>query len=366
MTFDQAQTGGEDEGRTTPRCSPAVSVIVPVFNTAPYLRQCMDSLVAQTFRDFEAIVVDDGSTDDSSSIVAEYAEKHGWVTVISKPNGGLADARNCGMRAAGGDYLSFVDSDDYVSPVMLERCYSRARATDADIVVCQMMGFDPETGAQIPYVEGPASAFGGSLEQNPTLLVTASPSACNKIFRRRLFADNGLTFPVGLSFEDLATTYSLFAHANRIDKVEEFLYFYRRARIGSITNTFDRRYLDLVRVLDILQERFSADGLAVTFRDALLELTLVQLVLGRYADFFPYGSASAKRAYIGSAFAHLDRYFPGWRRDPLVRRVCKTWWRHAISTSGPLLRLYCALPTRVGLSLSRKLHMFWSGDTELG
>jgi len=341
-----------------------LSVIVPVFNTAPYLRQCMDSLVAQSFQDLEIVVVDDGSTDDSPRIIAEYVDAHDLVTVIRRPNGGLADARNQGITAARGEYVGFVDSDDYVSPLMFERMCGRARTADADIVVCQMMGFDPESGAECPYVEGPQSGFGVSLKDSPFLLVTTSPSACNKIFRRALFAGNGLSFPVGLSFEDLATTYSLFARANRVEKVEEFLYFYRRARSGSIMSSYGRHYEDLVRALEIMYERFSADGLFETFREPILEVTLVQLVLGRYADFFPYAPMSAKSAYIDSVFKHLDRYFPGWRRDRLVERVYKTWWRRTISTHRFLLKLYAALPPRAALSLSRRLRMFWSGQTE--
>jgi glycosyltransferase involved in cell wall biosynthesis len=343
-----------------PRRPPALSVIVPVFNTAPYLRQCMDSLMAQSFRDFEVVVVDDGSTDDSPRILAEYVEAHDSVSVIRKPNGGLADARNHGIAAARGEYIGFVDSDDYVSPVMFERMCGRARTTDADIVACQMMGFDPKSGAECPYVEGPRSGFGVSLKDSPFLLVTTSPSACNKIFRRTLFAGNGLSFPVGLSFEDLATTYSLFARANRIEKVEEFLYFYRQARSGSIMSDYGRRYEDLARALEIMYERFSADGLFETFREPILELTLVQLILGRYADFFPYAPMSAKSAYIDGVFKHLDRHFPGWRRDRVVERACLTWWRRAISTHRFLLKLYAALPPRAALSLSRRLRMFWT------
>jgi len=355
----------EEHGLPEPPRPPALSVIVPVYNTAPFLRQCLDSLLEQSFKDLEIVVVDDGSTDDSPQILAGYAETHGALTVIRKPNGGLADARNVGLAAALGDYVGFVDSDDHVSPVMFERMYDCALATDSDIVVCRMMGFDEATGTECPYEEGPRSGFGADLRSSPFLLVTTSPSVCNKLFRRSLFTQHHLTFPVGISFEDLATTYSLFAHANRIEKLDESLYFYRQRRGGSITNTYGRHYEDLVRALEIMHDRFSADSLLETFREPILELTLVQLILGRYADFFPYTPMRAKSAYIDSVFRHLDRHFPGWRRDRLVGRVCVTWWRRAISTHPVLLKLYAALPARAALSLSRRLGMFWSGQTEL-
>lgn len=360
MQGTREQASHPRDGVPMPARPPMLSVIVPVFNTAAYLRQCLDSLVAQTFQDLEIVVVDDGSTDDSPRILAEYAAAHRSVTVIRKPNGGLADARNRGVAAASGDYVGFVDSDDYVSPVMFEFMCGRARATGADIVVCRMMGFDPESGSEIPYTEGALSGYGAGLRDSPDLLVTTSPSACDKIFRRTLFAGNDLPFPVGLSFEDLATTYPLFARANRIEKVDEFLYFYRRARSGSIMSTYGRHYEDLVRALEIMYDRFSADGQLETFRGPILELTLVQLIIGRYADFFPYAPMSAKSAYIDSVFEHMDRFFPGWTRDRLVDRVCGTWWRRTISTHRLLLKLYAALPSRVALSLSRRLRMFWT------
>ena len=366
MTRDQAQSNHEERNEPMPEYAPAISVIVPVFNTDAYLRQCMDSLVAQTFRDFEVIVVDDGSTDDSPNVVAEYAERFDWVSIITKPNGGLGDARNAGIGAAHGEYLSFVDGDDYVSPYMLEHAYGRAVATDADVVVFQMMGFDSETGREFPYTEGPLDLYGASLAEQPALLVSASPSVCNKLFRRRLFTDHEMEFPVRMTFEDLATTCCLFAFANRIEKVEEFLYFYRRARSGSITSTFGAHYEHLIDALEIIYRRLAADDLVEKFRGPLLELTIVQLVLGRFADFFPYGDRPAKLAYVDRVFEHLNRHFPGWTRDPLVKRVYATWWRHAIGTHRVLLKVYASLPSKVGLSLSWHLHMFWDGRSRLG
>ena len=354
-----------EHSQPVPPHPPTLSVIVPVYNTAPFLCECLNSLLAQSLQDIEIVIVDDGSTDDSPRILAGYATTHAAVTVIRKPNGGLADARNVGVAAAQGEYVGFVDSDDHVSPAMFERMCGCAKTTGSDIVVCRMMGFDAASGIESPYDEGPRSGFGTDLKSNPFLLVTTSPSVCNKVFRRSLFTENDLCFPVGISFEDLATTYSLFAHANRIEKLDEFLYFYRRGRGGSIMSTYGRHYEDLVRALEIMYDRFSADGLLETFREPILELTLVQLILGRYADFFPYTPMRIKAAYIDSVFRHLDRHFPGWRRDRLVGRVCVTWWRRGISTHPVLLKLYAALPARAALSLSRRLGMFWSGQTEL-
>jgi len=342
--------------------TPFLSVIVPVFNTEAHVRECLDSLLAQSFGDLEIVIVDDGSTDASSGIVADYAARHDNVTAIRKDNGGLADARNHGIAAALGLYVGFVDADDHVAPDMFGRMCEAARRADADIVVCKMMGFDPESGAEIPYEEAPAGLFGASLKDSPEILVRTSPSACNKIFRRSLFAENGLLFPVGLSFEDLATTFPLFAAANRIVKVDEFLYFYRRSREGSITSVYGAHYEDLSRALEVMYERFSARGAFDGFREQLLEVALVHLLFGRYADFFLHAPFSAKSPYIDEVFRHLDAHFPGWRQSEVLWQLTsKSRWLRAISTSATLLKVYSALPARVGQSLDWRLGMFTGG-----
>ena len=342
--------------------TPMLSVIVSVYNTELYLRQCMDSLVSQTFADMELVVVDDGSTDSSPAIIAEYAGAHpGKIAVVRKANGGLADARNAGIAAARGEYVGFVDGDDYVSHVMFQRLCDCARESDSDIVVCRMMGFDPDSGEQYPYLEGHPEDFGVSLRENPALLVECSPSVCDKIFRATLFHGGELKFPVGLAFEDLATTYSLLARANRIDKVEEYLYFYRRSRTGSIMSSYGGHYEQLIDTLEIMYARFASDGLFETFREPIERVALEQLILGRYADFFLHAPMSIKFAYVDRVFAHLDRHFPGWKRGPVLASMCTSWWLRTVSTHRLVLKLYTALPSRVALSLGWRLRMFASG-----
>jgi glycosyltransferase involved in cell wall biosynthesis len=342
--------------------APMLSVVVAVYDTAAYLRECLDSLFAQTFCDLEIIIVDDGSTDESPAIVAEYAAAYpDRTTVITRANGGLSDARNAGIAAARGKYVGFVDGDDHVSVEMFDRMCRCARASDADVVVCRMMGFDPESGAQSPYVEGPSAGYGVSLCENPSLMTVCSPSACDKIFRTSLFTGAGLFFPLGLAFEDLATTYSLFAHANRIEKVDEFLYFYRRSRGGSIMSSYAGHYEQLTDVLEIMYGRFAADGLFETFRSPIEQVALVQLILGRYADFFLYAPRSVKYSYIDQAFGHLDRHFPGWRKDEVLTRACPGRWLRTISTHRLALKAYVSLPRRIAQSLSWRLGMYSGG-----
>ncbi len=214
---------------------PQISVIVPVYKVEPYLEFCVDSVLSQTFRDFELILVDDGSPDRCPAICDSYAEKDARVQVIHKKNGGLSSARNAGIEKAIGEYLCFIDSDDYVSPVYLEHLYQAATETEADMVVCHML---PVTDSKIPessqygkpeemtQQDGFACLFSG---RNTEMVV-----APNKLYKKRLFAH--IRYPIGKLHEDEATIHFLIDQCDKIAWLEESLYFYRKTE-GSITNS---------------------------------------------------------------------------------------------------------------------------------
>lgn len=123
---------------------PKISVIVPVYNVAPYLKKCVDSIINQTFTDIEIILVDDGSTDESGTICDQYAQKDSRVKVIHKPNGGLSDARNSGLEVCSGEYIGFVDSDDWISPDMYETLIHFAVKEDLDVAMCGVLDIWPD------------------------------------------------------------------------------------------------------------------------------------------------------------------------------------------------------------------------------
>ena len=125
-----------------------ISVVLPVYNVANYLRKCLDSLVNQTFEDFEVICVNDGSTDSSREILAQYAQKDSRIKIVDKKNGGLSSARNAGMKVAQGEYYSFIDSDDWIDETMLEKLYNSMVSLDTDISICAVHQYD-ETNQKI-------------------------------------------------------------------------------------------------------------------------------------------------------------------------------------------------------------------------
>ena len=170
---------------------PKLSVIVPVYNTEKYLRQCVDSILGQTLSELEIILVNDGSKDNSGVICDEYAAKYDQVTVIHKENGGVSSARRAGVAAAKGEYVAFVDSDDWIDPDMYAQMLASAREHDADAVLCDIL-FELDKGIIVRENDAPAGVYCGSdLEKiYETMLFRYEqerpgtlPSLCSKIFR---------------------------------------------------------------------------------------------------------------------------------------------------------------------------------------
>jgi glycosyltransferase involved in cell wall biosynthesis len=339
--------------------SPAVSVIVPVYDVAAYLPECLDSLLAQTFEDFEIIVVDDGSTDGSSDIIDAYAADHPHrIRAFHKSNGGLSDARNYGLERARGAHIAFVDGDDLVTPQMLEKLHAKAISTGSDLVVCGIENFSDGEERGVYYPEPDMSVFGHSLAEESRLLYRVDASACNKLYSRGLFERSGIRFHVGLRFEDLPTTYRLLPFANRIEKVDEPLYRYRHDREGSIVGCYDTRYLDLIEGFRLIDDAYAQEGIFEANMDALLRLHLTHLIAGRYPDYYVHAAPGVRKQFIEQSFALLDKRFPDWRHSDTCRQLWSNPLLRLLSTNARLLDLFCGMPSRVTLGAVARLGGF--------
>lgn len=224
-----------------------ISVIVPVYNVEKYLDTCVQSILAQTYKNLEVILVDDGSPDFSPSLCDQWQQRDSRVKVIHKKNGGLSDARNAGIDASSGDYLAFVDSDDYISPVMYEELLRVAKETDADIVTSNLC-FVSEGKKEYGHINLPAfpATFGPDemleIELGHTMVEAPEyVTSCNKLFKRRVFfTSEMIRYPVGKLYEDAYTTYRLY-HASRRTTVVNNAYYFYIMRDGSITHTLTQR-----------------------------------------------------------------------------------------------------------------------------
>lgn len=209
-----------------------ISIIVPVYNTSAYLRRCMKSLLNQTYQNFEIILINDGSTDGSGLLCEEYAESDQRIRLIHQENAGPSAARNRGIELASGDYITFVDSDDFVEPNYLERLYQTAKTNDTDIAICNFNSFNEERQSFLfsitseMFFEKVYTVQEWLDQENvpKNNLFLAFTLTTFKLFKAELF--EGLVFPVGRLREDDATVYKLYLKANKIAFINQGLYYY--------------------------------------------------------------------------------------------------------------------------------------------
>jgi glycosyltransferase involved in cell wall biosynthesis len=232
-----------------------VSVIVPVYNTAQYLRKCLNSLVNQTLTDMEFIVVNDGSPDNSQEIIDEFTSKYSKIKGFIKPNGGLSDARNFGIEHASGEFIGFVDSDDYVSADMFERMYQKAMEHTADIVFCDLEKVNERGEAFRDLPQSPQLPERIELEKDFTIFGEMACFACNKLFKKELFQE--LRFRKGIHFEDIELIPQLLLKSKIIAKINEPFYKYFE-RQDSITKTHTQKGYDMFLAVKNVKEAFDA------------------------------------------------------------------------------------------------------------
>ena len=227
---------------------PLLSIIVPIYNVEQYLDRCIQSILNQTYQNLEIILVDDGATDCSGAIADSYAAKDKRIKVFHKENGGLSDARNYGLEHVTGDYILFIDSDDFIVNIMCERLITVASSNNADIVSCNYYIYrgDDDISIHTMSVQDDKRTFTG-MDMLRYYLLKTEPFdlnvVWNKIFKLDLF--NGVEpvrFPKGRVQEDNFTIFRLFLNANSIVTVNEPLYYYVQ-RAGSIMANFTRRFM---------------------------------------------------------------------------------------------------------------------------
>lgn len=240
-----------------------ISVIVPIYNTQQYLRRCVDSILCQSFTDFEILLVDDGSTDNSGEICEQYALENRNVRYIHKENGGLSDARNRGIECAGGEFLAFIDSDDVIHVDMLKILYDNMIEYDADISMCSFLWCEGEVVPQAQLCLNEAVCFQGKevinlLMNNSFEYSSEIVIACNKLYRADLFED--IRYPKGRIHEDEFIIHELLYKCNRLVYCPCKLYFYIYRPDSIVASLNDKRVRDAVDSLGTRAYFFEQKG----------------------------------------------------------------------------------------------------------
>lgn len=237
-----------------------ISIIIPVYQAEPYLKQCIESVTEQTYSNLEIILVDDGSPDRCPQICDEFATKDARIKVIHKTNGGISDARNVGVSTATGEWIAFVDSDDYVEPNLIERLYNAAIAEKADMSVCNALFFDNKRNFFTPewFIVDDGLLHGLDVLKSghiPTPLVVPW---C-KLYRRAIFET--VYYPVGRIHEDEAIAHQVLYMCDKIVCLDQKLYYYRQNPNGITKKAFNINRLDAILALADRVHYYQSHGL---------------------------------------------------------------------------------------------------------
>lgn len=287
-----------------------ISAIIPVYNVYDYLDICMESIVNQTFSDFEVILIDDGSTDGSDIKCVEWAQRDRRIRVISKENEGPSEARNCGIRNALGQYLVFIDSDDWVDATYLEKLHEAIVRNNAAIAECDIYRFHNGTGEYTYHACSGRFGLPYSLEEH---MIYGSSAIWKCMFAKSLFVENKIFFP-NCHGEAKAMYGLLLALGGSIVNVQEGLYYYRRFREGSLTgrpraNNGDEDAVGLLAA-DYLIQGFQNCGLYGEYEE-ILQKSIITGLSDRLAGLFYRKKGAEFLGLTDRYYAYIRTRFPG-------------------------------------------------------
>lgn len=297
-----------------------VSVIIPVYNTEQYLEACLDSVLGQTLKELEVILVNDGSTDSSLKIMEKYQSEYpDRVRLLSKENGGQATARNVAIPLCAGEYIGFVDSDDYIEPEMYESMYRKAKEADADYVECDYVNVKVNA-----YGEQERIADYGSRVREYTskedMFIDPMLAPWNKLYRRTLLQESDVRFPEGYIYEDTAFCLKAISLVQSFAFVpEKFVVHYFRG--GSTMNVNkSKRVANIFPVLkDVITFYQKHDLLEKYYQE--LEYEIVKILLcSSMIRISEIPDKKLRRQYCKDTWAMIREYFPKYKKNVYLKR----------------------------------------------
>lgn len=260
---NQIKTLGEEGNQMN---NPKISVILSAYNEEKFIEKAIESVINQTLEDIEILIFNDGSTDNTLNIINSYAKNDSRIKVINQENIGLGASRNKGIKMATGEYLTFLDGDDWFTEDAFELSYNEAKAKDTDMTMYQMINYDDETGRayendwfNLNDLDESFDDIVFGPEKTKDFLFDLSVSACQKIYRTSFLRSIDATFPEGIYFEDMPFFFYVYLKAERISIIRKHFY-YRRKHNSSITHVVDASYLDTIPAGCELMKRFIENG----------------------------------------------------------------------------------------------------------
>ena len=291
---------------------PKVSVIVPIYNVEKYLEKCINSLLSQTLEDIQIILVNDGSKDNSGTIAKKYAERNkDKVIYVEKENGGLSDARNYGLKYAIGNFVAFLDSDDYIEKNAYEEMYNKAIEENADYVECDFIWEYPNKAKidkQYKY------------QNKKEMLSFVRVVAWNKLIKRSLITEHNLEFPKGLRYEDVEFTYKLIPYINKFAYVDKpFIHYIQRE--GSIANVQNERTAEIFTVLDEVIEFYKKNNIYEEYKEELEYNYARYLLCSSLKRMCKIKDKKTRKELLQKTWKKLNCNFPNWKKNRILNTV---------------------------------------------
>ena len=292
--------------------SPKVSIIIPVYKAEEYIENCLNNLIKQTLDDIEIILVNDGSPDNSQKIIDKYVKKYpNKIKSFIKENGGPASARNYGIKKASGEYLGFVDSDDWVDLDLYKKMYDKAHTTKADIVVCPIKYVYEDKITENSYDE---KIFSKSIIESPKLLGVVKSFTWNKLFKKEIWLDNKFEFP-NQYYEDNAIMYNILLMANKIECIQDSYYYYNRTNETAITKIIDdRRAYDNFKSCDSILKFYKEKGVYDTVKEEV-DAVIIGHIRYRIRAYIKGNSIKELKEYLKYSNDYLDKNIPDWKKN---------------------------------------------------
>lgn len=310
-----------------------ISVIVPIYNASKYLKKCLDSLINQTKKELEFILINDGSTDDSESTIKSYKDSR--IKYFKRSNHGIGKTRNFGINKASGKYIMFLDSDDYLEENACEELYKKIEKEKLDVVVCDFYRVDSNSKE----VEKIISFKNTSLKDHPNLLLNVNLAPWNKIYKSSLLKDNNIKFIEDLKYEDAPFVALALLKSKKIGKVDKPLINYT-IHDSSETTVRNEKIFDIIKIVDTIRNYFKDYSWGREVIDTLTIKILVNYnIQQRYIE-----DKNIRNRFIDKSFSYLEKNIPNYKSNIYFkeRNVLKSF----IEKSKILSKLYCDLYRR--------------------
>ena len=315
---------------------PKVSVIVPFFNVEGYIEKCLDTLVNQTLEDIEIILVNDGSKDNSILVAKKFQERYPKkIVYLEKENGGLSDARNFGIPYAKGEYIAFLDSDDYVEKDMYEKMYTLAKKENSDMVQCNFYW---------EYIEEHKRKLGDLQEyQNKKeMIVKGRVEAWNKLIRREILEKSNVKFPKGLRYEDVEFTYKLVPFLEKVSFLKEPLVHYIQ-RGNSISNSQNERTGEIFDILDNVIKFYKEKNIYEEYKNELEYIYVKTLFCRSLARITQIANPEIQERLIEKTWNSVNEKFPNWKKNPILKKGKSVKDIYLKTINKTTYKIYCTI-----------------------